>query len=710
MSEPWVIYSIRGETLFMRLGIFLCTCNGTINIDFKNIKKSLRKDKEVEVVELHDRLCQGGLDYIIDDIRRLELDGILIAACTEKKRIFGRVTSGIGCDISFLNLREHCGWVHGRKEATEKAKSMIKAAIVAIESALPEPEEIAMDVGYDVLVIGEEDRGAIEVAKSLSELANVHLVTKGIREWCDNITIHIGEVKGIRGNIGEFEVEIERNVDEEKCISCGLCADVCPKNAIRAGAVYTIEEGCDECGDCIDVCPTGAIELHNREVIHAGQILAITRDEEWKWSTQFGIYTAADYKDTLSKALELVSNLGEIKKGKYLELDLERCASGRSELVGCEFCLPCPFEAITREDTKIVFNEIRCQGCGLCCALCPLSVPQLQQYPNHLIYSQIENLLSGDLDPKVLLFACSEHFETLNAVGRKRIKYPALLPLFVPCIDLVSEAHILSAFELGADGVILLGCEKCHLEQIETAVKFANMALSAFDLGERVFLMSDAQCDAEDFVKETADFLKELSPSPIRNTKRAANKIDFTKPKRDILLELIQNLREKTKVHPSLIEEDTQFPFADVAIDSKCTMCNACVNLCSTNALSKEGNKINFVYGKCIACGLCERACPEEAITLERTLDFSRLVEKEGKTLIEAELIACAGCGKLFMSRSAFERISELLKEREGERGEKWELGVEEQLELLRYCEDCRASKAVEWMYKKMKDGSEGVS
>ncbi len=691
----------------MRLGIFLCTCNNTMDIDFKNVKKSLKKHKEVEVVELHDQLCQGGLDYIIDDIRRLELDGIIIAACTEKNRIFERVTYGFGRDTFLLNIREHCGWVHGRKEATEKAKSMIKAAIsyVAIKSSIPEPKKIAVDAGYDVLVIGDEDRGAIEVAKSLSNLSNVHLLTKSVQEWCDDIAMHIGEVKGIRGNIGEFEVEIEKNIDKEKCISCGLCVAACPKNAIRYNAAYTIGEGCDKCGDCIDVCPTGAIEFHNREVIHAGQILVITRDKEWKWSTQFGIYIAADYEDALSKALELVSNLGEIKKRKYLELDLGRCASGRSELIGCEFCLPCPYEAITREGTKIVFNEIRCQGCGLCCALCPLSVPQLQEYPNHLMYSQIENLLSGDLHPKVLLFACSEHFETLNAVGRKKIKYPALLPLFVPCIDLVSETHILSAFELGADGVILLGCENSHLEQIETAVKFANMALSAFDLGERVFLISDGQCDAEDFAKETVDFVNELSPSPIRNMKR--EKIDFTKPKRDVLLELIQNLHKKTKVHPGLIEENTQFPFADVAIDSKCTICNACVNLCSTNALSKEGNKVNFVYGNCIACGLCERACPEEAITLERALDFSRLVEKEGKTLVEPEFIACTGCGKLFMSRSAFERISELLKEREGDSGGKGELSVEEQLELLRYCEDCRASKAVEWMYRKV--GVEGV-
>ncbi len=676
----------------MRLGIFLCTCNNTINIDFKNVKKGLGKEKEVEVVELHDKLCQDGLDYIIDDIRRLELDGVIIVGCTEKKGIFERVTSGFGCDTFFLNVREHCGWVHERKEATEKAKSMLKAAIryVAIKSSIPEPKKIAVDVGYDVLVIG--DGGAIEVAKSLSNLAHVHLLTKNVQERCDDIVIHVGEVKGLRGNIGEFEVEIERNINVERCISCGLCADACPKNAIRYDAVYTIEEGCDECGDCIEVCPTGAIEFHNCEVIHAGQILVVTKDKgkEWKWGTQFGIYTeAADDEDALGKAIELVSNLGEIEKNKFLELDSGRCASGRSGLIGCEFCLPCPYEAIRRDGEEIAFSDVRCQGCGICTSLCPLSVPQLQEYPNYLMYSQIENLLSSDLAKKILLVVGPEHVETLNAVGRKKIKYPALLPLFVPRIGLLSETHILSAFAFGADGVIILGGENCHRETI----KFANMTLSAFDFasGERVLLISDGQL-LDNYAKISADFVEKLSPSPLKNVK-TVGEIDFDEPKREVLLDLIQSFASRTKVHPTLIEVNTQFPFADVLIDaSKCTMCNACVNMCPTNALSKAENKINFVYGRCIACGLCERACPEEAIDLKRELDFSRLVEKEGRKVVESELIACAGCGKLFMSRAAFERISELLKVREG----KGELSIEEQLELLIYCEDCRATKAVE--------------
>ncbi|NQE46100.1 Heterodisulfide reductase subunit A-like protein [ANME-1 cluster archaeon GoMg2] len=691
----------------MKLGVFLCSCNDTINIDFRNVKKRLKNDRAVEVVEIHPQLCQAGLDYIIDDIRRFELDGIVIAACTTKNRIFESATTNFGCDALSLNIREHCGWVHGKREATEKAKSMINAAInyVTIKRSLPVPKKIVLHVGHDVLVIEDGNRGAIEVARSLSSLANVHLVTKNVQNWSDAIAIHVGEVKEISGSIGEFEVEIERDIDTEKCISCGLCVDACPKKLMTCGVVCTIEAGCDECGDCIDKCPTGAIKFHNREIIHAGQVLVLS--EEWTGATQLGIYTAEDPAEAMGKVLAIVSNLGETEKLRFLDLNLERCLSSKSELIGCEFCLPCPYDAIRREGEKVVFDEVGCQGCGLCTSLCPLSVPQLQEYPNHLVYSQIETLLTGDLDKKIILFAATAHFETLNVIGREKLLYPPVLPLFVPCIDMVSETHILSAFEHGADGAILWGGEDCHIERVNTTVKFANMTLSAFDLGERVLLMSDAQLDAEAYTKIIADFVTGLKPSPIRNTKPVA--IDFDKPKREVLLDLIHAFYMKTKVCPSLKEADTQFPFADVSISSKCTVCNACVNICLTNALIKDADKINFVYGNCIACGLCERACPEGAIALERVLDFSRLVEDEGRTLVESEFIACAGCGKLFMSKAAFERISELLLENEGEDkvvGE-GELSIDEKIELLRYCEDCRASKAVEWTYRKM--GVEGV-
>jgi ferredoxin len=46
----------------------------------------------------------------------------------------------------------------------------------------------------------------------------------------------------------------------DECISCGVCADECPVEAIHEGEdKYEIDpELCTECGSCADVCPVEA--------------------------------------------------------------------------------------------------------------------------------------------------------------------------------------------------------------------------------------------------------------------------------------------------------------------------------------------------------------------------------------------------------------------------------------------------------------------
>lgn len=58
------------------------------------------------------------------------------------------------------------------------------------------------------------------------------------------------------------------NIDEEKCIGCGLCTKGCAESAIRIinGKAKLISENlCDGLGKCIGHCPVGAIEIIERE-------------------------------------------------------------------------------------------------------------------------------------------------------------------------------------------------------------------------------------------------------------------------------------------------------------------------------------------------------------------------------------------------------------------------------------------------------------
>jgi heterodisulfide reductase subunit A len=70
-------------------------------------------------------------------------------------------------------------------------------------------------------------------------------------------------------NPGMLTVEaITAEVDIEKCNSCGLCAKVCPYNAISVDtkaktAAKVTEAACAGCGTCAAECPTLAISMNH---------------------------------------------------------------------------------------------------------------------------------------------------------------------------------------------------------------------------------------------------------------------------------------------------------------------------------------------------------------------------------------------------------------------------------------------------------------
>lgn len=58
-------------------------------------------------------------------------------------------------------------------------------------------------------------------------------------------------------------------IDEEKCIGCGACANACHQGAIgmvNGKAKMLREDYCDGLGNCLPVCPAGAISFSQKEV------------------------------------------------------------------------------------------------------------------------------------------------------------------------------------------------------------------------------------------------------------------------------------------------------------------------------------------------------------------------------------------------------------------------------------------------------------
>ena len=56
--------------------------------------------------------------------------------------------------------------------------------------------------------------------------------------------------------------------DKEECVSCGVCASLCPEGAITVEDTTVINsQRCTGCGICVDECPNEAISLVKLEVV-----------------------------------------------------------------------------------------------------------------------------------------------------------------------------------------------------------------------------------------------------------------------------------------------------------------------------------------------------------------------------------------------------------------------------------------------------------
>lgn len=76
----------------------------------------------------------------------------------------------------------------------------------------------------------------------------------------------------------------------DKCVGCGACVEVCPKQAIvlADGKVKTDRQVCDGCGSCISACKADAREIMGRTVT-AGEVFDEVMQDQLFYGTDGGI-------------------------------------------------------------------------------------------------------------------------------------------------------------------------------------------------------------------------------------------------------------------------------------------------------------------------------------------------------------------------------------------------------------------------------------
>ena len=119
----------------------------------------------------------------------------------------------------------------------------------------------------------------------------------------------------------------------------------------------------------------------------------------------------------------------------------------------------------------------------------------------------------------VVVFSCNwDGLSCIEAAAQKGLSYPASVKVIrVSCLSRVHSGLILKAFELGANGVMLLGCKQgnCYFEidpgLIEREYEKTRNVLRLLGLrDERLALVRLPGGDGPGFVKQVNDFMASI--------------------------------------------------------------------------------------------------------------------------------------------------------------------------------------------------------
>ena len=146
-----------------RLGVYVCHCGGNISdvVDVDQVADVLGREEGVTISRHVAFMCSDeGQQKITEDIKELNLDRVIVAACTPSlhETTFRKAVIRAGMNpYLFLpaNIREQVSWAHPHdtEAATEKAISVVRAAVG--KSRLLEPlAPVRVDAVHRILVIG----------------------------------------------------------------------------------------------------------------------------------------------------------------------------------------------------------------------------------------------------------------------------------------------------------------------------------------------------------------------------------------------------------------------------------------------------------------------------------------------------------------------------------------------------------------------------
>ncbi len=197
------------------------------------------------------------------------------------------------------------------------------------------------------------------------------LCCKWGRVYC-NLACPVGAILRLTAARSYFKI----GLDPEKCVSCGLCANIC-----KAGCIDPLEKNldfsrCIACGNCLDICKLSGIAIQKRQ---KNQPEPDTSMSEGRRAFVSGIAaTAAAYLLPRTLQASPVTATAILPPGAG---DMTRFSS---RCISCHLCVAaCPSSIIrpaqpqsglrSLQQPSLQFDHGMCeQNCNLCSQICPV--------------------------------------------------------------------------------------------------------------------------------------------------------------------------------------------------------------------------------------------------------------------------------------------------------------------------------------------------
>jgi heterodisulfide reductase subunit A-like polyferredoxin len=255
-----------------RIGVFICHCGINIAgmVDIQAVKEYAKTLPFVEYVANNLYTCsQDTQELMKQAIKEHRLNRVVVAACTPRTHepLFQETLEAAGLNkylFEMANIRNHDSWVHlDKKEATEKAKDLVRMAVykVALMQPLTEPE---LPINPEALVVGGGVSGMAAALALADQGYRVHLVEKSDRLGGQALNLYktwTGE------DIQAHLAEMIEAVNTHPNISLYLSSDITKVDGFVGNFTTVIKgpSGENEIKHGVAIIATGAEELKPQE-------------------------------------------------------------------------------------------------------------------------------------------------------------------------------------------------------------------------------------------------------------------------------------------------------------------------------------------------------------------------------------------------------------------------------------------------------------